>query len=286
MEKDKYKRSYNVVRILGTPLFKYKFKPQIIGQNNIPKDGPVIFAGSHHHALDQFPVICATNKITHWCAKAEYFNEERNSMLGILCRMTGAIPVHRGKDTTLVKTMSIDYLNIGSSIGIFPEGTRNGLKKDKIEEIYNNNNIDMDKDNFINAMFEQKPLLSQIEFLEELKKEQRITIDEYHNALLQCKESLLNFEKNNIISSKEYDNSLLLPFNFGAVSFAAKTGVPIIPFSVNGDFKKGNDNLIVQFGQPLYCDNNNLESDNNNLRKEVLQLEKNYLNNPKKLILK
>lgn len=289
-EKDKSRFSYNLVRVVGTPIFKMKYKPRIIGKENIP-DGPVVFAGSHHHAMDQFPVICATNKVIHWCAKAEYFNEEKNSMLGILCRATGAIPVYRGGDTSLVNKLTVDYLNMGSSVGIFPEGTRNGLKTEKIEELYDNLDIAdkshyLSKEEFIRHLKREKVLLSQINFLEELKNSGRISNMTYAYALLETKMHLCAFKDSGLITDKEYDESLLLPFHFGAVSFSSKTGAPVVPFCVKGDFDSSNGDLVVQFGNPIKCDHDKLEENNKELREEILSLEKNYLENKKILVRK
>ena len=279
MEKDKFEARYKLVRTIGVPIFKKAFNPTIINSELIPSEGPIILCGNHLHVWDQFPVICATKRTTHWLSKKEYFDGK----LGPFFRFTGAIAVDRFGDTTSSKNESQEYLEIGSAIGMFPEGTRNGLKKSKIEELYNLSYKDkMSKEEFFEIMLAQNPLLSQINLLEELKNEKRISTTVYEKALLNCKSYLNELKDYGFLTSEEYNDSLLLPFKFGAVSLAAKTNAKIVPFAVNGDYKVGNDNLIVRFAEPITCNVDTLEEDNTKLRNKILSLEKKNLENIKK----
>lgn len=45
-------------------------------------------------------------------------------------------------------------------------------------------------------------------------------------------------------------DKIILPFKFGAVSMAQKTGATIVPFATSGEYKRGKD-LIVRFGKPF-----------------------------------
>ncbi len=65
----------------------------------------------------------------------------------------------------------------------------------------------------------------------------------------------------------------LLPFKFGAVSIAQKTNSPIVPFAIRGDFKKIRNDVVVEFGEPMYIHQNmDLEEANNLLRNRVLEI--------------
>ena len=64
----------------------------------------------------------------------------------------------------------------------------------------------------------------------------------------------------------------LLPFKFGAVSMAKKTGATIVPAGIYGDYKFRTKNLSVRFGTPFKVDNMTLEEANNKLRDEVGKL--------------
>lgn len=52
--------------------------------------------------------------------------------------------------------------------------------------------------------------------------------------------------------TRNLSKDILLPFKFGAVSFAQKTGVPIIPYGVSGKTNPLFNNLEVRFGKPFY----------------------------------
>lgn len=52
--------------------------------------------------------------------------------------------------------------------------------------------------------------------------------------------------------TRNLSDDVLLPFKFGAVSFAQKTGVPIIPYGVSGRTRPFINNLTVRFGKPFY----------------------------------
>lgn len=64
----------------------------------------------------------------------------------------------------------------------------------------------------------------------------------------------------------------LLPFKFGAVSMAQKTGAAIIPFGLTGDYKFRSKNLTARFGTPFKVENMTLEEANEKLYNEVKKL--------------
>lgn len=67
-------------------------------------------------------------------------------------------------------------------------------------------------------------------------------------------------------------NAILLPFKFGAVSMAKKTGATIVPFGISGDYKFRSKNLKVYFGEPFKVVNLDLETANNILTKKITEL--------------
>ena len=70
----------------------------------------------------------------------------------------------------------------------------------------------------------------------------------------------------------------LLPFKFGAVSMAAKTGAILVPFGITGDYKFRSNNLTIRYGKPFKVESMSLEEANNKLYKEVEILMKKNLN--------
>jgi 1-acyl-sn-glycerol-3-phosphate acyltransferase len=65
---------------------------------------------------------------------------------------------------------------------------------------------------------------------------------------------------------------LLLPFKFGAVSMAKKTGAKIVPFSIANKNKTGRRNLRIIFGKPFEIGDMDLEKANELLYKKVRDL--------------
>lgn len=273
-ESDKYKFGYGVVRIVGAPLFKTLYKPVIINKQFIPKDGPIILCGNHLHVWDQFPVISSTSRTSHWMAKKEYFD----SKLGPFFKSTGAISVDRFGDPRESVEIAMNYLELGSAIGIFPEGTRNHPKKEVVEGLYNEffKNCEVDYDTFKYNFLSQSPRLSQINLLKKLYSEGKIDINQLTSALQSIDEYLICYKNNGVITEDEYYDSLLLPFKFGAVSMAKKTNATIVPFGVTGDYKIGSKNLIIRFGEPFKV-KDDLEKSNTELRNKVLSLVKENL---------
>ena len=87
--------------------------------------------------------------------------------------------------------------------------------------------------------------------------------------------SLNELCENNRITEFEYNDSILLPFKYGAVSMAMKTNAKIVPFGVTGHYTKSTDDLIVRFSEPIDVnDYNTLEDANLVLRENVKKLIK------------
>ena len=116
--------------IVKSAIFAYckiVYRAKIVGTENIPKEGSVIFCGNHRSFLDP-PLIEVTCKRddTRFLAKKEL---AKNKFMAFLGKVFDAILVNRDeKDVTVVKE-SLRTLKQGNCIAIFPEGTRNGLEK-------------------------------------------------------------------------------------------------------------------------------------------------------------
>lgn len=64
----------------------------------------------------------------------------------------------------------------------------------------------------------------------------------------------------------------LLPFKYGAVSMASKTGAKIVPFGITGEYKFRSKNLVVRIGKPFEMGNMTYDEGNEKLRMEILSL--------------
>ncbi len=105
---------------------KIYYRAEIIGLENIPKEGPIIFCGNHRTYLDPPLMVCTAKRDMRFLAKEEL---TKNPFLNFLGWVFNAILVKRDeKDVAAIKE-SIKTLKNGQCIALFPEGTRNGLKK-------------------------------------------------------------------------------------------------------------------------------------------------------------
>ena len=112
-----YTIAKGLVRLSMSIAFNLHFE----GRENIPKDTTVIFASNHRTNADPPLVGCALRGKHAFMAKEELF---KNKFFGALIRSVGAFPVSRGKGDTAVIDKSVEALNTGKSLMIFPEGTR------------------------------------------------------------------------------------------------------------------------------------------------------------------
>ena len=111
--------------ILG-PIFRWYYKPTIIGSENIPSDGAVLIVGNHKHLYDQNSIIISTKRFVKYMAKKEYFDDKK---VAWFFKGAGCIPVDRSKKDEEAVSAALDTLKRGGAIGLFPEGTRNKTKE-------------------------------------------------------------------------------------------------------------------------------------------------------------
>lgn len=106
---------------------KIVYRAKIIGTENIPKDGAVVFCGNHRSFLDP-PLIEVTCKRddTRFIAKKEL---TENKFLAFLGYIFEAILVNRDSKDVIALKESLKTLKSGGCIAVFPEGTRNGMEK-------------------------------------------------------------------------------------------------------------------------------------------------------------
>lgn len=113
---------YKVGKIILTPIFKWYYRPTIIGKENIPKQGAILIVGNHKHLYDQCLTIIATKRGIHYMAKKEYFD---NKKVAWFFKGTGCISVDRSQKDNRATDIALSILKTGGAIGLFPEGTRN-----------------------------------------------------------------------------------------------------------------------------------------------------------------
>lgn len=113
---------YKIFKLILGPIFKFYYKPKIIGKENIPKDGPILVVGNHKHLYDQCLAILATKRVIHYMAKKEYFDDKK---VAWFFKISGCISVDRQNKDKEAAAKAIELLNNNKAVGLFPEGTRN-----------------------------------------------------------------------------------------------------------------------------------------------------------------
>ena len=68
------------------------------------------------------------------------------------------------------------------------------------------------------------------------------------------------------------DEVKLLPFKYGAASFAIKTKCPIMPFAVTGKHRIFRRGLKIEYGRPYYPKSDDVVKETEVLRNKVLKL--------------
>lgn len=140
--------TYSMVRIIGSPIALMKYRPIVVGLENIPKKGPVIFAGNHRSKLDPVLIGATSPRSIHWGALLRMFQGRENLFSSttnpILCSLSaafitsmGAVPIARNTDADHLKINMESIRKLcqvliwGGATGLFPEGTLNRIPEQR-----------------------------------------------------------------------------------------------------------------------------------------------------------
>ena len=253
----------------------------IIGKENIPKEGSLLIVGNHINIMDQCNVIIATKRCIHYMAKKEYFDPKyKEGKFPWFFRGAGCIPVDRSKKDEEATHAALEVLESGEVLGLFPEGTRNGLKEERAKEIYEEY---VDKNISFEDFYKKakKNKTTHINYLEELMNDKTISRDEFLDNLTTADDLLQDLILNGRITKEEYYEHSFLPLKFGAVSMAKKTSSQIVPYIITGHYKFRSNDLKIIIGKPL-DPQDDLEKANYALRETFKKLLKESLENDEK----
>ncbi len=119
---------YFLARFVLRPLFVLTCRPTVIGEERVPRTGPVLLASNHLSFIDSIAIPLMAPRKVGYLAKSEYFTGTgpKGWLTKTVFTALGARPVERqaqraaqaGLDTVL------QALNSGEAFGIYPEGTR------------------------------------------------------------------------------------------------------------------------------------------------------------------
>jgi len=114
----------SLIHIITTTFFR---RIDVVGEENIPLDGPVIFAGNHPNALMDGWLLTARcgRWPLHFMANAKLW---KYRLLGRMLDASGAVPVYRREehdgdvDNSEAFDKLYEVIEAGNCMGIFPEG--------------------------------------------------------------------------------------------------------------------------------------------------------------------
>jgi len=110
-----------VSKLFVLPIYKFVFRGQLLGKENIPQKNSFIMVSNHGSLLDPPLLGHALARNISFMAKAELF---KIPLLGFVIKACGAYPVKRGiVDKNTIKT-ACKKLSDNNCIGIFIDGTR------------------------------------------------------------------------------------------------------------------------------------------------------------------
>jgi 1-acyl-sn-glycerol-3-phosphate acyltransferase len=113
--------------VLG-PFVHTVYRPWVVGDENIPESGPVIFASNHLSFVDSIFLPLLVDRHIVFLAKSEYFTGA--GLKGAFSRFffsgVGQVPIDRsgGKASEAALEAGLGVLAQGRQLGIYPEGTR------------------------------------------------------------------------------------------------------------------------------------------------------------------
>ena len=112
---------YQVVRFLIWLIAKLLWRISFEGLQNIPKTGPFVLAPVHRSFIDFGLVSGVTRRRMGYMGKESLWNFKP---LGAFISMLGAYPVNRGAPDREALRRTLDLLETGEPLVLFPEGTR------------------------------------------------------------------------------------------------------------------------------------------------------------------
>ncbi len=128
------KTSYMKAKVVLGPFFKFLYGVRVHGEENIPSDGGYLVCSNHIAIRDVLVLGASAPRQLRFIAKKEAF---RVPILRGILKAWGAVKIDRGgNDVGAIRT-SIDLVNKGNIVAIFPQGHRYPGVDPKTTEVKN-----------------------------------------------------------------------------------------------------------------------------------------------------
>lgn len=114
---------YDVAKAVLRPIFKFMFRLETHGVENVPESGGAIMAPNHISVIDSFILPAVLPRRITYVGKAEYMDDWKTKHL---FPALGMIPIDRGGGSKSEGALlaAARVLGRGELFGIYPEGTR------------------------------------------------------------------------------------------------------------------------------------------------------------------
>ena len=114
--------------LVAGPILRLLLRPDVSGEENIPRTGPLILASNHLSYVDPVILPLMIRRRIHFLAKSDYYTGKgfANWAVRNFLKATGMIPIDRsgGKASEASLKTGLKALGEGKVLGIYPEGTR------------------------------------------------------------------------------------------------------------------------------------------------------------------
>lgn len=111
-----------IIKFLSLILYRVK----VVGEENLPTETAAIVCANHVHPLDAPVIVTNVKRKMNVIAKEELF---KNGIVRWLAKVFEVYPIKRNSADMQAIKISLKLLKNNALLLIFPEGTRNGLKK-------------------------------------------------------------------------------------------------------------------------------------------------------------
>ena len=124
-------KMYRFLQGVFRPIYKLFFRVEVKGLENELKEGACIICANHISMHDIFFIGTHMKRQIYFFAKKELF---KNPLLGKILRSFGTIPVNRGAGDLKAIKSTIEVLEKGNYVGLFPQGTRIPDKEPSVDD--------------------------------------------------------------------------------------------------------------------------------------------------------
>jgi 1-acyl-sn-glycerol-3-phosphate acyltransferase len=114
--------TYELARMIMTPIAIGPYRTRAIGTENVPADGPLILAPNHFSNMDHFFAGVYIRRKVQFLAKSQLFGN--NAILTYIFRVGGVFPVRRGHHDEEAFITARSIFDRGGCVLIYAEGGR------------------------------------------------------------------------------------------------------------------------------------------------------------------